>query len=203
MSPIVAPGKDFTITFLNWHSILFSSIPDTMESPTLSLVFLLHLWWILFLVPLSDCSSCCLVALNTVWYCWWISFSWWSNLASLICSCCYCWSAQVINCFFLNWLLTSSLAVLQFWKFSIFSFVEVSEASAVNCFLLPLKEQFFYTIVAIFHWWWEKWKEENTRGSSHAFKKRSATTRLCNTLANQVIILMLDKRKSINTTKTK
>ena len=59
------------------------------------------------------------------------------------------------------------------------------------------------TAVAIFHWWWEKRKEENTRRSSYAFKKRSATTRLCNTTENQILILTLDKTKIIGATKTK
>ena len=48
-----------------------------------------------------------------------------------------------------------------------------------------------------------KVERENTRGSSYAFKKRYATTRLCNTTANQFTILMLDKRKTISTTTTK
>ena len=59
------------------------------------------------------------------------------------------------------------------------------------------------TAVAIFHWWWEKRKEENTRRSSYAFKKRSATARLCNTTENQILILTLDKTKIIGATKTK
>ena len=143
MSSIVAPGKDSTLTFLHWSDILFSSIPDIMESPTMGVVFLLHLWWVsffklMFLVPLSDCTSCCLVALNTVWYCWRISFSWWSNLALLIfsCSCCCALCDKLL---FLHWLLlTSSLTVtvLQFWKFLIFCCVELSEGATLIV-LLP------------------------------------------------------------------
>ena len=137
MSSIVAPGKDFTLTFLHWRDILFSSIPDTMESPTMSVVFLFHLWWIsfskmTFLVPLSDFTSCCLVALNVEWYCWRISFSWWSNLALLICPCSCCCVSGYKLLFSLHWLLTFPLTVLQFWKFSKICFVEVSEDGAVN-----------------------------------------------------------------------
>ena len=40
ISSIVAPGKDFT--FLHWCDILFSSIQNMMESPTMSVVFSLH-----------------------------------------------------------------------------------------------------------------------------------------------------------------
>ena len=88
MSWIVAPGKDFTLAFLQWRNILLSSIPDKMELLTKSMVVLLHLWWIsffklMFLVPLSNFTSCCLVALYAEWYCWRISFSWWSNLINL------------------------------------------------------------------------------------------------------------------------
>ena len=43
MSSIVAPGKDFTLTFLHWRDILFSSMQDTMESPTMSVVFVMGL----------------------------------------------------------------------------------------------------------------------------------------------------------------
>ena len=43
MSLIVAPGKDFTLTFLHWRDILFSSMQDTMESPTMSVVFVMGL----------------------------------------------------------------------------------------------------------------------------------------------------------------
>ena len=113
-------------------------------------VFLLHLWWIPFpklmlLVPLSDCISCCLVALNTVWYCWRPSFSWWSNLALLVSSCsCCCTSGHKL--LFLHWLLTSSLAALQFWKFSIFCFWEVSEGAAANCSFTILNWFLFRTI---------------------------------------------------------
>ena len=137
MSSIVAPGKDFTFTFLHWRNILFSSISNAMESPTVSVMFLLHLWWVsfsklIFLVPLSDCASCCLVALNTVWYCWRVFSSWWSDLTLLISSCsCCCTLGDKL--FILKWLLTSSLTMAQFWKFSIICFVEVSEDSAVNC----------------------------------------------------------------------
>ena len=87
-----------------------------------------YLWW----------HHCCLVALNTVWYCSRISFSWWSNLASVISSCsCCCASGDKL--LFLHWLLTSSLTVLQFWKFSRFCFVEVSATvhcsfATFNCF---------------------------------------------------------------------
>ena len=143
MSSIVAPGKYFILTFLHWRDILFSSIPDTMEPTTMRVVFLLHLWCVsfsklMFLLPLSDCTNCCLVALNTVWYCSRISFSWWSNLASVISSCsCCCASGDKL--LFLHWLLTSSLTVLQFWKFSRFCFVEVSATvhcsfATFNCF---------------------------------------------------------------------
>ena len=127
MSSVVAPGKDFTLT----------SMPDTMESPTMNVVVLLHLWWIsfsklMFLVPLTNFISCCLVALNTVWYCWRISFSWLSSLALLISSwSCCCFSGDNLH-FVLHWFLTSSLTVLQFWKFSKICFVEVSEDGAVN-----------------------------------------------------------------------
>ena len=157
MSSIIAPGKDFTLTFLQWPDILFSSMPDAMESTSMSVVFLLHLWWIslsklMFLAPLSDFISCCLVALNAVWYCWRISFSWWSNLALLICSCsCCCVSGDKLL-FSLHWLLTSSLTVIQFWKFSKICLVEVSEGAAVN-----------YSF-AIFNWFlfWANWKSIRT-----------------------------------------
>ena len=151
MSSIVAPGKDFTLTFLHWRDILFSSIPDTMESPTMSVVFLLHLWWIsffklIFLVPLSDFTSCCLVALNAEWYCWRISFSWWSNLALLICPCsCCCVSGDELL-FSLHLLLMLSLTVLQFWKFSKICFVEVFEGVAINCSFATFNWLLFWAI---------------------------------------------------------
>ena len=121
MSSVIAPGKDFTLAFLHWPDILFSSITDTMEPPAMSVVFLLHLWWVwfsklMFLGPLSDCTRCCLEALNTVWYCWRISYSQWSKLAFLICSCPCCCSSND-KLLLLHWLLTSSLTVSQFWKY--------------------------------------------------------------------------------------
>ena len=121
MSSVIAPGKDFTLTFLHWRDIPFSSIPGLMESPAMSVVFLLHLWWLwfsklMFLGPLSDCTRCCLVALNTVRYCWRISYSRRSKLAFLICSCACCCSSNY-KLLLLHWLLTSSLTVSQFWKY--------------------------------------------------------------------------------------
>ena len=102
MSSIVAPRKDSTLTFLQWWDILFSSIPDTMITDNQCGVFTSFVMVVIsqtdnVFVPLSDCTSCFLVALNTVWYCWRISFSWWSNLALLIsfCSCC-CASGDIL-----------------------------------------------------------------------------------------------------------
>ena len=99
MPSIVAPGQDLTLTFHNRRNILFFSIPDTMESPAMSVVFLLHLWWLsffklIFLVLLSDCNSCYLVALNTVWYCWRISSSWQPKMGFLISSCSFCFTSS-------------------------------------------------------------------------------------------------------------
>ena len=136
MFSVVATGKDFTLTFLHWRDILFPSIQDTIKSPTMSVWFLLRLWWIsfsklTFLKPLNNFTSCCLVVLKAVWYCWRISFSWWSNLALLICPCSCCWVSSDQLLFSLYWLLTSSLTVLQFWKFSKICFAEVTEGAAV------------------------------------------------------------------------
>ena len=99
----------------------------------------------MFIVLLSDCTSYCLVALNTVWYCCRflsvgdLAWPYWFLLAPVVV-------LQVINCFFLHWLLTSSLTVLQFWKFSIFWLVQVSESAAVNCSFTTFDWFLFWTI---------------------------------------------------------
>ena len=87
----------------------------------------------MFWVPFPDCTSFCLVALNTVWYCWEIFFNWQSKLAFLISSCsCCCPSSDKL--FLLHWWFMLSLKVQQFWKFSMLCNVEVFEGVAVNFF---------------------------------------------------------------------
>ena len=113
-----------------------------------------YLWWVwflklMFLVPLSYRTSCCLVAWNTVGYCWRISFSWWSKLTFLISSCsCCCPSNDKL--LLLHWLLTSSLTVSQFWKFSIFWFAAVSEGGAGNFSITSVMPNHSFMIVYLY-----------------------------------------------------
>ena len=83
-----------------------------------------------------------------------ILYFWQSKLAFLIslCSCCYISSDKLL---LFHWLLTSSLTVSQFWKFSIICFVKMSEAAAVdfsfatfNCFLFWAIENLLELIVS-------------------------------------------------------
>ena len=131
MSSIVAPGKDFTFTFLHWHDILFSQYQIQWN----------HRQWQWAWCIFSICDGSCFLTFIRLYY---LLFSSMEHCVILLanffqlvvklglapCSCC-CVSGDKL--LFLHWLLTSSLKVLQFWKFSIFCFVKVSEGTAVNC----------------------------------------------------------------------
>ena len=116
MSSIVAPGKDFTLTFHHWRDLLFSRYNRiTGNERGVFIPFVMDLIFkLMFMVPLSYGTIWYLWSLNTVWYCWQSSFSWWSNLALLISSCSDCW-AQVINCFFplIIDVVTNSITILE------------------------------------------------------------------------------------------
>ena len=89
MPLIVAPGKFLTLTFLSFFEILLSSMPDNIESPTIRVVFLSHLWRFSF--DLGDTwgflifvnFSCCFLRNSVSWFSIVIIY-----LLSISCSCC-------------------------------------------------------------------------------------------------------------------
>ena len=74
MSSIVAPVMFLTLTFLSLFEILLSSMPDNIESPTIRVVFLSHLWRFSF--DLGDTwgflifvnFSCCFLRNSVSWF---------------------------------------------------------------------------------------------------------------------------------------